>query len=223
LTSEIFQRTLEHWRAGGGSRPCTIYDPVCGGAYWLTVLAYLHRSSIASILASDIDTDMLPYAESNLSLISLHGLDRRITEIEAMLAAYHKESHTEALVSAKKFREQLSSDLKSNSIAWQVFQADAMNSENMARGLKGERVDLVLADIPYGWQSKWQGNVLQSGTQGGMQKPLWQMLEALRVILKPGAVVAIASDKRQKIKHNKFHRLERFQVGKRRISILQPQ
>jgi hypothetical protein len=49
-----------------------------------------------------------------------------------------------------------------------------------------------------------------------------QMLETLHPLLKPGSMVAIAADKGQKIHHHNYQRLERFQIGKRRIFILQP-
>ena len=37
LASEIFQRAFKHWQAEGGQGGCKIYDPVCGGGYWLVV------------------------------------------------------------------------------------------------------------------------------------------------------------------------------------------
>jgi hypothetical protein len=48
------------------------------------------------------------------------------------------------------------------------------------------------------------------------------MLEALLPLLNSGAVLAIATDKKQKVAHPKYARLERFQLGKRRIFFLQP-
>ena len=225
LASEIFQRALEHWQAEGGCGRCTIYDPVCGGGYWLVVLAYLHWETIAAIYASDIEAEVLPLAEQNLSLITQDGLIQRISEIEAMISTFQKESHTSALVSAKKFREQLELNLNSHAIDRVVFQADATDAQNIACGLAERQVDLVLADVPYGWHSKWQrgsaGLELQPSKKKSGQTPIDAMLDAMHDILKPGVVLVIASDKGQKIKHKEFHRLERFQVGKRRIYILQ--
>ena len=71
LTSEIFQRSYAHWRALGGDGPCVVYDPTCGGAYWLVALAYLHWDRIEKIIASDIDPDSIEQAERNLSLLTL--------------------------------------------------------------------------------------------------------------------------------------------------------
>jgi hypothetical protein len=95
----------------------------------------------------------------------------------------------------------------------------------MALGLAGRRVDLVLADVPYGWHSQWQ--IVDGGTESQPTEqitsltPIEAMLRALHSILNPGAVLAVAYDKSQKIQHERYHRLERFQVGKRRIMILQ--
>jgi len=224
LASEIFQRALGHWQAEGGCGPITIFDPVCGGGYWLVVLAYLHWEAIAAIYASDIDADVLPLAERNLSLISPMGLDHRTAEIEAMILAYQKESHAGALTSAKRFREQLDINLRSHAIGRTIFHADSSNTQSMARGLDEGQVDLVLADVPYGWQSEWRGGNAEgsvgNGDLGTDRTSVWQMLEALHPLLKERGVVAVAADKGQKVKHEKYRRLERFQVGKRRIFIL---
>jgi len=225
LASEIFQRAYRHWQSGGGQGGSKIYDPVCGGGYWLVVLAYLHWEAIAAIYASDFDSEVLSLAERNLSLVTPEGLAQRISEIEAMRSAYQKESHTSALVSAQKFSQQLEVNLESHAIERMVFQADATDAQNMALELAERQVNLVLADVPYGWHSQWQmGNgelESQFTVREDSQKPIEAMLSALHSILNPGAVLAIAYDKSQKIQNDKFARLERFQVGKRRILILQ--
>jgi hypothetical protein len=223
LASEIFQRTLAHWKAAGGRGRCTIYDPVCGGAYWLAALAYLHWDEIETIIASDLRAEVLPLAERNLSLLTLAGLDRRMAEIETLLAAYQKESHKDALASAGKFRAQLDTHLKTSIIDTRIFQANAANSQHMADGLEGAHADLILADVPYGWHSQWGGENRESGMVNSEleleQTPVWGMLDALYGILKPGSIVAIAADKSQKVAHPKYTRLERFQLGRRRVFI----
>lgn len=225
LASEIFQRCYQHWFAGGKRGGCTLYDPVCGGGYWLAVLAYLHWEAIAAIYASDFDRDVLPLAQRNLSLTTLEGLNQRISEIEAMIARFHKASHRNALESAREFYRQLESNLESHAIEGTVFQADATNAQNIALGLTGQQVDLILADVPYGWHSQWQianeDKESQLTVQTAHLTPIEAMLRALHSILNPGAVLAIAYDKSQKFQQGKYLRLERFQVGKRRILILQ--
>ena len=141
-----------------------------------------------------------------------------------MIARFQKESHRSALVSANKFNQQLEANLESHAIEGMVFKADATNAQNIARGLAERKVDLVLADVPYGWHSQWQKVNEDTESQITMQKssqtPIEAMLSALHSILNPGAVLAIACDKSQKIQHERYLRLERFQVGRRRIQIL---
>jgi hypothetical protein len=215
LASEIFQRCLEHWQKVGGAGPCTLYDPTCGGAYWLAVLAFLHWDRIGTICASDIHPDAVRMAEKNLSLLSPQGLERRINQIKAMLAAYGKNSHAEALESAYRFRKQLSQNLKSHPIHTRVFLADSMEPKPVQQGTAGLEIDVVLADVPYGWHSNWE--VSEGDTTGS---PMWSMLETLKTVLSAGSVIAIAADKKQKIRHNSYSRLERFQSGKRQVVIM---
>jgi hypothetical protein len=48
------------------------------------------------------------------------------------------------------------------------------------------------------------------------------MLDALAEVLSPSSIVAIASDKQQKVSHAGYQRLEQFQIGRRRVVILKP-
>lgn len=221
LASEIFERAFRHWREAGGEGLVHIYDPVCGGAYWLTVLAYLHWDVIDSISASDVDGEVLLLAERNLSLLTPAGLDQRITEIEKLFSEFGKESHAAALGSARLFRQRLTHNLANHAIRTQVFQADATNPSSLCQGFGQQQADLVLADVPYGWHSAWKvGN--RDNERKRNQPPVESMLETLYFLLKPGAVVAIAADKVQKINVENYQRLERFKIGKRRIELLRP-
>jgi len=215
LASEIFQRCLEHWQKKGGTGPCTVYDPTCGGAYWLAALAYLHWDRMTSICASDVDAGVIPLARRNLSLLTSAGLEQRITEINTMLTAYGKASHADALESANRFRNHLERHLNSHAIHTHVFQADVTEPRGVQQGTAGLKIDIVLADVPYGWRTAWQ-----EISNPGNRSPIWRMLEALRPALQPETVIAIAADKQQKIRHDSYQRLERFQVGKRQIVLL---
>lgn len=216
LASEIFQRCLAIRHRSGLTSPCLLYDPCCGSAYQLSTLAYLHWYSIAEIVGSDIDPAALAAAERNLSLLTAAGLNRRITAINDMLATYQKASHQEAIASAIRFRECLNQWSQTHQIRTSLFAADATNNETLYQKL-GRTVDIVLTDIPYGWLSNWQGE-----TAGQAMTPVQQMLEALRPALSPESVVAIAADKQQKINHPAYRRVERFQVGRRQVAVLQP-
>jgi hypothetical protein len=243
LASETFQR-CQAIRAGMGlTGPVSIYDPCCGGAYLLTVLVFLHGSAIAAISASDINPQALDLAERNLSLLSLIGLERRVDEISHYIQAYGKASHQAALDSAVRLRRTLDAALAGRPLPTHLFQADVLSAQAMRQGLGDLPVDLVMADIPYGWKSGWSA-VVQPGealarlrmglpgvehssekhcksskpSQGSTQ--VGRMLDALHLLLPAGCLMAIASDKQQKIAHPDYRRLDRFQVGKRQVTIL---
>jgi len=215
LASEIFQRGLAHWRQAGGAGPCRLYDPTCGGATWLVVLGFLHGDAIASIMASDLDTGSLTLAERNLALLTPDGLNQRIEEIKTMAASFGKESHRGALESAMRLREVLSANRAQHEISTQVFQANALDPEALRQGLGDAPIDLVLADVPYGRHSAWAGQ-----KSGEDRPPAWQLLEALAGQIGPRTILAVAASKDQEMSHPKYRRLERFQVGKRRMVFL---
>jgi 23S rRNA (guanine2535-N1)-methyltransferase len=210
LGREIFQRCRA---IGGWGRPVVLYDPCCGSGYLLSTLAYLHGEAIAEVIGSDVDEGALAVAERNLSLLTLAGLDRRMAAIREMAAAYGKGSHEEALVSAEKFREQLLK--RKRPMGTGLFVAEATDGERIY-GMIGRRVEMVIADVPYGWRSGWQGKAAGEG-----MTPVQGMLEGVRPVLVAGAVVAVAADKGQKIQHEAYRRVERFQVGKRQVVLLQ--
>ncbi|MBN1667907.1 MAG: hypothetical protein JW862_12500 [Anaerolineales bacterium] len=212
LADEVFQRARAHWLAAGGSGACHIYDPVCGGGYWLAVLAYLHWQQIAKITASDLDPEALELARRNLGLLSPAGLQQRVTELEQLLAAYSKDSHRQALAEARAFQAQLTAFMTNQPIAVRIFQADATRAESLSAGVANPVIDLVLADVPYGWHSQWQS--------AAGAAPLEQMLHALQPYLTPHCVLAIASDKNQKVRHPAYRRLEQFNLGRRRVTLL---
>jgi hypothetical protein len=212
LASEIFQRAAQHLPA-----PLTIFDPTCGGAYHLAALGLLHGQYIARILASDIDERVLGLARRNLGLLSLPGLEQREHEIRQMLQNYGKESHTKALASLNHLRAQLMLRRDGRPIETRVFAANALDPAALKHELGAEKVQLVLSDIPYGQLSNWQ--VPESSSTPG-SSPAWSLLEALRPVLASPAVVAIAADKAQKLAHPAYQRIERFQVGKRQVSLL---
>src|SRR5258708_9232946 len=106
LASEIFQRCLAYQPVGHPG-PFTLYDPCCGTAYRLTVLGYLHRDSIRTVIGSDIDLKAIERARRNLDLLSLSGLNQRIDELANLETRYAKTSHGAALDSARRLQAQL--------------------------------------------------------------------------------------------------------------------
>jgi tRNA G10 N-methylase Trm11 len=212
LASEMFQRAAAHLPAP--AEGLTLYDPTCGGAYHLTALGFLFGERIRAIIASDADENALALARRNLSLLTEEGLARREAEIRQMVAEFGKQSHVDALRSLEALRA-----IRRNypTINTQVFQANALDPVALAAGLNEAKVDLVISDVPYGNLSGWQED-----ENAASSPPIVQMLDALRGNLWQQSLVAIAADKKQKITHPAYRRVEKFQVGKRQVAILQP-
>jgi tRNA G10 N-methylase Trm11 len=215
LASEIFQRCLAHReRIYGSATPCILYDPCCGAAYHLSVLAYLHREHILKLIASDIDEKAIGLAGRNLGLLQPDGLDKRIRELSEMLENYGKDSHREALRSAAVLKEKLSTKPR---LETRVFQASATDRTAISKRIPPKSVDILFTDVPYGRHSRWHDS-----EHNEFSNPLWSMLDALFDVLSPSSIVALASDKGQKAAHERFQRVEHFQIGKRRIVFLRP-
>lgn len=216
LASEIFQRCLAQREAMySRSDPCTLYDPCCGAAYHLSVLTYLHRKHIRKIIASDIDEKAVALANRNLGLLHTPGMEQRINELDALLKQYGKESHKDALKSAHFLQSRLIRLDQESPLMTSAFQAGAADQNLMLQHIETHSVDIVFTDVPYGQYSQWQG--LDTA-----ENPLWSMLEALTEILSSASIVAVASDKGQKVSHERYQRIEHFQIGKRRVAILRP-
>jgi 23S rRNA (guanine2535-N1)-methyltransferase len=216
LASEIFQRCLHLRSAKGVHMPVRLYDPCCGGAYHLAVLAYLHGEHILDITASDVDTEALSVARRNLSLLTLAGLEQRTSEIEEMRRLYKKDSHAEAGRSAAVLKAQLLRHMQTRAIPTRVFQADALRPGGMNERLYSQPPDLVITDIPYGLRSQW---ILPAGA--APSDATWLLLENLRGVLADGALVAVASGKEQKIAHEGYKQVGKLKLGKRQVVILE--
>jgi tRNA G10 N-methylase Trm11 len=218
LASEIFQRCMAHRAAiYNDPGPCTLYDPCCGAAYHLSVLGFLHREQIREIIASDIDEAALAGARRNLGLLHQDGLDKRIHELSALLEQYGKDSHRDALQSALALKANFLSRRENWSVATKVFQANATDGKAISGHIQPQSVDILFTDVPYGRHSQWRETDLNP-----LSTPLRGMLDALRDIISTSSILAIASDKQQKVSHERYQRIEQFQVGKRRVVILKP-
>ena len=218
LASEIFQRCIVSREAiYRNTTPCTLYDPCCGAAYHLSVLGYLHGKHIREIIGSDIDEKAVALAKRNLGLLNVAGLDQRIDEITKMLEQYHKDSHKDALTSAHILKNKIAALLQERPPTTRVFQASATDSTTILNNIKAKSVDIVFTDVPYGQHSQWHDSVSNESSN-----PLWSMLDALLDVLSSSSIVAIVSDKQQKVSHESYQRVEQFQIGKRRVVSLKP-
>jgi 23S rRNA (guanine2535-N1)-methyltransferase len=212
LASEVYQRCLA-WR-GQENCPCTLFDPCCGAAYHLSVIAYLHWDSVCRVVCSDIDEKAVQMAERNLGLLTPVGMERRGREIAAMVRLFDKESHKSALESLNRMQEQVNVLTAVRPMQAHVFRANATQADSLREGLKDTSIDIVITDIPYGQHSRWEA--VQAADPAGA------MLEALHAFLSPNSIVAVASDKAQKITSKHYTRLEKLQLGKRQVVILRP-
>jgi tRNA G10 N-methylase Trm11 len=216
LASEIFQHCLAiRTTTYKVSNPCVVYDPCCGAGYSLSVLGYLHGEKIQELIGSDVDEKAVALARQNLGLLNISGLNKRINEISEMLRLYGKESHKEALASSRILQNQITALNKVHQITTKVFQASVFDDKGLLENMKSKCVDIVFTDVPYGQHSQWQTDSFNETS-----KPIWSMLNTLMTVLSPASIVAIASDKEQKIAHENYQRVKQFQIGKRRIHIL---
>ena len=206
LASEIFMRCFE--LIGEPNRKVSIYDPCCGGGYLLTVLGFLHQDQIMSIYGSDISPDATQLAESNLNLLTTEGLLKRKEQLEAIYGSYHKESHLNAIKSASNLL-----GYTREKIECYVFNRDILSSKN-STSIKPV-VDIIITDVPYGDLVSWS-NETTAENEGNINKMLNHLLENLN----DDGIVAISSDKRQKISNLNYKRIKKFQVGKRKVEIL---
>jgi len=219
LASEVLQRCAAIHRAEGHRGPFRVYDPCCGAAYHLVVIGYLHIGQIRKITGSDIDAEALALAERNLGMLSLAGLERRMAELAGMRDAFGKRSHAEAVVSASRLRNRLLACPVEQHPQTRLFLGDATSQAALTRELRGEAVDIVFTDVPYGWRSGWRIETRDVLPDASV---LWLMLESLLGVASGRTVVAVAADKAQNIVHEGYERLQRLRAGKRQIAILRP-
>ena len=218
LTTEIFQRCQAHQRRAGSAGPYTVYDPCCGSAYLLTTLAYLHWPAIQRLVGSDVDAEVIPLAERNLSLLTLTGVETRIAQLAELSRRFGKPSHAQALASAERLRARLLTYRQLPPIVSQAFVANALCAAELQPHLAPSTVDIVLTDIPYGQRSIWQAAHSDAEASG----PEWQLLEALREVMAPTSIVAITTSKQSKVAHDGYQRVGQLQIGKRRTFFFEP-
>ncbi|QPC83505.1 hypothetical protein G4Y79_03735 [Phototrophicus methaneseepsis] len=199
LASEIFQRCAAQLQLDR----LRLYDPCCGSGYLLTILGFLHGDQIKSLHGSDVDAAAVSIASSNLGLLTQVGLGQRRQAIAQMAHDYGKQSHQDALQSADMLRRQLPQ---------QAINTGAWVADAAQRTICQGCVDLLIADLPYGQLVTWAGTAAD---------PAYALLEAQYLVLGPGGLAAIISDKKQKPAHPGYERLLNDTLGKRRITILQ--
>jgi type I restriction-modification system DNA methylase subunit len=208
LASELIQRCFDLLQKKGNHGPYSIYDPCCGGAFLLTVIALLHGRHIGKIFASDVKPEMMEIAVKNLSLLTATGIRKREEQIKELLALYQKPSHSDALESVEK----LSKLIKQSSLEeTSCFQRDITATEH-SEILKN--INVVITDLPYGNIVSWDSDA--SNTLDPFFDNIYESLDPYF------SVVAVIANKSQKLKHDKFRRVQHFKIGKRQVGIFEP-
>ncbi len=205
LTSEIFQRAARRLENAGVKAPYSIYDPFCGAGYSLTVIGFLHGSAIKNIVASDVNKEALVTAHKNLSLLTTKGFNNRIQELIKLKNTYNKTSHKEALESSERLKNKVPNiDIK-------IFEFNILSKQNLP--IPQTSIDLVLTDLPYGKLTQWEG-------KEAAVNPTQNFLNNISLLLKPNAIIAISANKKQKLAHEGYKRVDLLKLGKRQVLFL---
>jgi len=205
IAGEVFKRCLEYSNKKDG---ITIYDPCCGGGYLLTVLGLLNPDIIKNIYGSDISNEAISLARENLSLLTFEGLLKRKQQINDLIAKLNKQSHKDALKSVEVFLN----IIKNRKIPPQIhcFIADILDKKPLEE--QDFKTDILITDVPYGNLVSWSGE---------SDNAINQLLDNVIPVLHKNTILAISTDKGQKIKNDLFVRHEKLKIGKRVIYILQ--
>ncbi len=212
--SEILSRCLA---ACPKQRGLTLYDPCCGGGYLLTALGFLYPGVLGRIIGSDVSPQALSLARDNLALLTPEGRARRREQLREMAARFGKDSHRGALESLAR----LEAAAPCPPPETRLFTADLLGPAPLAGA--GFTADILLADVPYGRMTAWAGGVLEPGGGDGgeacQEPPLTRFLRAVRPACGRGTVLAVIADKGQKLSGGGLAYLDKFTIGKRRVSI----
>ncbi|MBN9388501.1 MAG: hypothetical protein J0I20_10650 [Chloroflexi bacterium] len=215
LAVDIFQKVVHYRTKKGGSTSFTLYDPCCGSGYLLVTLAFLNWKYITKIIGSDIDPNALQIAQHNFSLLTPDGINLRIEQLSQLVSSYGKSSHSETLENARLFSEKVNNFQGEHNFDGYLFQADATKSEDLIKNLEGQKVNLVITDIPYGNRTSWMGETPEN------LPSIELMLSSLLPILSKDGIVALVSPKRQSFNYSGYKRLTKYLIGKRQVTILE--
>lgn len=219
LATELFQRGVVRLTDAGVQPPFVVYDPCCGAGQLLTTVGLLHRDVIQELIGSDIDDAAVALARRNLALLSPDGLECRIAELTDLHDRFGKPSHAAALDDAERWLE-LMTRAGSDGIVTDAFVVDATQPGSLTGRITEQTVDLVITDVPYGNWSAWLGEPASGDDEATIEPPLDRLLETVRPVLAPGALVTLVSGKDQRASHPAYRRVERWQLGRRRIEML---
>jgi len=198
LGHEIFNRCLSHCE---NKDQVTLYDPMCGSAYLLTVIGLLNFEKIKTLYASDIDEQVMDVAKRNLRLLTVEGIEEREKELMVSLENYKRESYTLALKQIHKFQSVVQEDLEFELFRNDIFEC---NSEITFKP------DIIIMDLPY-------NNVVKLDISFSSKV----LEERIFELSHHNTITAVVSNKAQNLQHDSLlKRVGQFKVGHRKIEIL---
>jgi SAM-dependent methyltransferase len=201
LAGEIFCQCLEYINK---TKNLCVYDPCCGSAYLLTVLGFLFNEKIETVYGSDIEKESVDFAQNNLSLLSIEGLEKRKDDLMDLIKKYNKRSHIIALNSLGNISKYIKHEIKTNTFIADILSGDVLKNKNFY-------ADIVITDVPYDNLVTWSDK-----TNGQMNI----LLNTVIPIINGNAIIVIIHDKDQRIDNSKYHRINKFKVGHRIIEIM---
>lgn len=124
------------------------------------------------------------------------------------LHAYNKPSHVQAIKSV----DVLKALLQAPDPITYCFQNDITSPNREFDICCG--VNIVITDLPHGNIVTWKSS---------SPNPVENFFEHIYDKVDPHySIIAIAADKKQKLKHEKFLRLQSFRAGKRQVALFEP-
>ncbi len=210
LAFEIFSRAVCALADAGRTGPYTIYDPCAGAGYLLSVIALRFGSKLKEILASDIDSRALEFAQQNLALCNPGGLQARIKTLRERAMARPSEATEGALASGLRIEGSFDQDRRL--IPLRIFEQDIFSSCSPALS---KSVDLLITDLPHGRAVDW---VKGPDSNERRYELLSQMLST---VLAPKGVAIICSGKESPKQIAPLRRLELLKLGHRQMLFLQ--
>jgi tRNA G10 N-methylase Trm11 len=201
FAGEIFCKCLEYINK---SNALCVYDPCCGSGYLLTVLGFLFNKKIEKICGSDIDIEKVNFAQNNLSLLSINGLEKRKNDLIELIKKYNKQSHIGALNSLNSISKYINHKIKID-----TFIADILDKNSLEN--KKYCADIVITDVPYGSLVTWSDKI---------NDPLNIFMETLIPVINKNTIIAIIHNKNQKISNYQYDRIGKYKAGHRVIEII---
>ncbi|MBW0105550.1 rRNA methyltransferase [Pseudonocardia sp. KRD291] len=214
LTLELFGRCRDHL---GGPGPVVVWDPCCGTAQLLTTLGLLRRDEVAGLVGSDADPEPLELAGRNLALLGPGGLRARAAELDALAGRHDKPGYRDAAAAARRLDRPVTGPPTPGpptpGLPTEVGVADALDPAATGAIVARHRPRIVLADVPYGRQTRWAGPAAPAADETGL-------VAALARALDPDAVIAVVARARKVVLPAGVSALERVRAGHRAAAIV---